>query len=234
MEDPVQYLINELNEWGGWGHQNSQLELAVRVLELRESGFDISPLKPIWEKQRDSTRLSPGIFLRSPKGKYSSDMANSHDNFLGICILSYIFDNGATAKEIEDKGLVFGLWLTGRNEKGKLIDSEWFTYWRPEYRAFIKLAQGKKLTYIERTALDLNLLISQAWNVKRVRLLFLKEILPDNKPNLLTKLICKLSGKHIYNNVGVQHQSESFMMDSYKGRYGEDPLLLHLWSLNSK
>jgi hypothetical protein len=227
INDPVQYLI-DICKNPDFGLQNPFLELAARVVEIKQLGLDYSRLLPTWEKMRDERRASLGIFLRKPN---DFSISTSHDELLGICVLSHIFDGGRTAKEIEEHGLTFGLWITGRNEHGKKIDSEWFSYWRPEYRAFVKLAQGKPLSYLERTALDVNLLVSRAWNVKRVRLLFLKNVLPDEKPNLLTRLVCFLTKHKIDANTGVQRQAEIAMGDKYKGRYGDDALLNYLWSL---
>jgi hypothetical protein len=210
MIDPVQDIIDSTNEWGGWGHQNSQLELASLALEAKKAGLAYDRLGHTWTKQRDATRSDRGVFLRSPKGQYSSDMANSHDNWVGIAVLSYLFDGGETAREILDEGLTFGLWLTGKNEKGHWLDSEWFTALRPEYRAIMKLAAGRKITFIEDLFLKGNLLFSKSWNMKRVRVLFLESIGYD------LPFLDKVSRE---------------MGDRFKARYGENPLYLNLWRL---
>jgi hypothetical protein len=213
MTDPIQDIIESTNEWGGWGHQNSQLELASLALEARRAGLSYDRLKPTWEKQRDATRNGRGIFLRSPKGSYSSEIANSHDNLIGIAVLSYLLDNGETIKEVIDEGLFFGLWITGKNEKGWWLDSEWFTYIRPDYRAFVKLAAGRKITWFEEAAMRLNIMLATSWNMKRVRLLFLDAIGYD-KEFLIAET----------NKLG----------DKFKGRYiahGPNPLYENLWAL---
>lgn len=234
MRDVIQEIIDSTNYWGGWGHQNSQLELAVYVLEAKNADLDYLRLKPLYDKQVQYTRTTPGIFLRTPKGEYSSDMSNSHDNWIGLAILSYLFDDGKVAREILDEGVKFGLWLTGPNEKGKLIDSEWFTPLRPEYRAIMKLAAGRKLTILEKTGLEVNLLTSRAWNMKRTRILFLRALgYKDNKPSLLTRIVCKLAKKPIDVNAGFIEQSEVLMGDDFKGRYGDEPILNYIWNLTN-
>jgi hypothetical protein len=213
MGNPVQDIINSTNSWGGWEHQNSQLELASLSLEAKRAGLSIEPLRDIWFKQRDATRKSRGIFLRSPEGTHHSAIANSHDNWVGIAVLSFLFDDGKTAKEILDEGLTFGLWITGKNERGHWIDSEWFTPWRPEYRAIMKLAAGRKITAIEDLFLRANIYLSKAWNMKRVRLLFLDAIGYDRK--FIELELARLG-------------------DKYRGRYGDDPLYWNLWKLQTK
>lgn len=123
--------------------------------------------------------------------------------------MSYLFDDGATAKEILDQGLVFGLWLTGPNEKGNWIDSEWFVYWRPDYAPVMKLAAGREISSLENFALQWNIKLSTTWNLTRVRLLFLDELKWD-----------KLFIKEQMENLG----------DKYLGRYGNDPLYWGIWN----
>jgi hypothetical protein len=210
MIDPIQDIIDSTNEWGGWGHQNSQLELASLALEAKKAGLAYDRLGHTWEKQRDSTRLKRGIFRRSPKGYHSHDMSNSHDNAVGIAVNSWLFDHGETAKEILDEGLTFGLWLTGPNEKGRWLCGEWFTFWWPQHRAIMKLAAGRKITALEDLFLRANLLFATSWNMKRVRILFLESIGYD------LPFLDKVSRE---------------MGDRFKGRYGENPLYLNLWRL---
>jgi len=208
VTDPVQAIINAAKV-DGFGLQNPFLELASLTLELREHGFAHDRLADTWKHIRDARRIGVGRFRRSPKGHAHHEMTLSHDELLGIAVLSNIFDNGETIKEIIDQGLTFGLYLNGKNEKGHWIDSEWFTYWRPEYRGFMKLAAGRKLNWLEECAIHLNIWLATSWNLKRVRLLFLKGL--GFYPEFLAR-------------------AEKDLGDKYRGRYGKNPLYWNIWS----
>lgn len=191
----IDLIFKSIKPWGGWGHQNSQLELASMALECQEAKvIDWYKLEKLWYMQRDATRISKGLFSRTPKGFKHSEMANSHDNWIGIAVLSYLFDRGETAKEILDHGLWLKVfWLTGFNPKNKYLpDSEWLI--RPENMAIMKLAAGRNINKIEKFFLIASLLWSRSWNVKRVRLLFLKRILW--KRDLVEICLKELGTKH--------------------------------------
>lgn len=190
-----------------FGRQNPFLELASLVLEARKVGLAYDKLKPTWKKMRDDRRYKRGVFLRFPNDR---SISTSHDEALGIAVLSYLFDNGETAREILDEGLIFGLWFTGKNEKGKLLDSEWFTFWRPEQRATMKLAADRKINWLENFALRLSLIKSTSWNMKRVRILFLEGL--GYNPKFLERQTIALG-------------------DKYRGRYGNNPLYWNIWNL---
>lgn len=171
----AQRVVESANWWGGWSHQNSKLELAVYALEMQKAGLDITPLSTLWELQEKHCKKSEGVYLRAPLGEPHSDMTTSHDEWLGIAALSFLFDHGKTASAILDKGLnCLGLWYTNPQPQGKWLDSEWFTSWRPEYRAIMKLAARRKINLLEHLALILNLRYSKVYNMKRVRLLLLE------------------------------------------------------------
>jgi len=203
----IQKIIDSTNSWGGWSHQNSHLELASLVLEARVAGLDITPLKALYDLQISTTRTKPGHFLRSP----DSTMATSHDELIGLVAASYLFDGGAVAREILDN-TVFGIWNTGKNEHGNWFDFEWFILWRPEYQALAKLAAGRKLNIIQKIALNLSLIYSKAFNVKRVKLLFL----------YAANETCSNFGK-----------IEAELGNHYKGqRQFDDPIYKALWETN--
>jgi len=208
----IQAIINSLNDWGGWDHQNSQLELASLCLEAKFAGLDISPIKPYYELLINSTRTKPGHFRRSP----NDPIANSHDNLIGLAVLSYLFDNGEIAREIL-ANTEYGLWITGKNEHGHLIDSEWFSLLRPEYRSLVKIAAGRKINVLEKLMLVLSLDFNKVFNTKRVKLLFLHAA--GVKFSALPRIVKELG-------------------DKYKGRYLSDynsPTLWiyqALWALN--
>ncbi len=217
MHPIIQAILNSLNSWGGYDHQNSHLELASLCLEAKFAGLDISPLKPAWERLRTNTRKRLGIFLRAPIGLPHSNIATSHDELIGICAMSYLFDNGETAREILDHGTTFGLWITAPNEHGHLIDSEWFSLLRPEYRSLVKIAAGYKINWLEKLALILSLDFNKVFNTKRVKLLFLHAA--GMKFSALPRINRELGEK-------------------YKGRYLSDynnptlPIYQALWVLN--
>ena len=209
------------NEWGGWSHQNSQLELASMALEVRACPGGESAallLAPLWFKQAKATRKRPGVFARSP----GDVIANSHDNWIGLSVCSYLFDydddyqyEGSTAKEILDQGLTAGLWLTGKNEHGYWLDGEWFNSWRPLYKGLMKLGAGRKITWLEKLEICLNLRFSDAYNVVRVNLLFCE----------LVKDELGWVAKHL-------PYFQEKLSDRYKARYGDNPIYKGLWELN--
>jgi len=161
----VERIIATTEPWGGWKHQNSQLELASMALEARLSE-NVDGLKDIYLKQLANTLIRKGVYKRSP----DCVIANSHDNIVcGIGPLSLLFDKGQTARDILDQGL---LYLSGKNEHGKAFDLEWLMLLRPEYKAMLKIAAGRKPSWFERKALEANVRLSKVWNIKRVQLLF--------------------------------------------------------------
>lgn len=200
-------IIQAINDYHP-DYANGSLELAVRVLEAWAAGIDIEQFRPKVEAWIESIEVSPGIYRRSPY----NPMQSSHDEWLGLAVLSRLYDL-PVAKHILDKGLFFGLWFTGKAHDRVLkyipVDSEWLVGWRPEYRAIMKLAAGRELSKEENWALELNLLTSTTWNLLRVRLLFLSFLGRQG----LEPYIVRLG-------------------DSYRGRYGNDALLLKLWELN--
>jgi len=193
-----------------YGKQNPFLVLSSAALELKKAGLAYDRLAPTWERMRDERRLRRGIFKRKPIHliKYGEqDITTSHDEWLGLAALSMLFDNGETAREILDEGLIFGLWLTGKNEKGYWLDSEWFTPWRPEYRAFMKLAAGRKISWLENFAMRLNVQ-TNIFNMNRIKILFLDGLGYDRA--FLTVAEIKLGTK-------------------FKGWYGRSILFKRLW-----
>ena len=187
-----------------YGKQNPFLVLSSAVLECRKAGLAWDRFKPTWERMRDERRLSRGVFLRKPN---DTSISTSHDEWVGMAVLSSLFDNGETAKEILDEGLIFGLWLTGRNEKGFWIDSEWFTPWRPEYRAFMKLAAGRKISWLENFAMRLNVQ-TNIFNMNRIKILYLDGLGYDKEFIRVAEI--KLGTK-------------------FKGWYGRSILFKRLW-----
>ena len=190
-------------------YANGSLELASMVLEAWAAGLDIEELRPAVESWVDSIKTKPGIYRRSPNNHEQS----SHDETLGIAVLSKLYSLDAAADTL-DQGLTFGLWFSGKAHSswlwGKLpFDGEWFVFWRPEYRAYMKLGAGRQLSGLEKWCLETNLTMSTTWNLKRIRLLFLSYLGYKN----LTPYIAGLG-------------------DKYKGRYGNNSIYLNLWSLN--
>lgn len=205
--DPVQDIIEAAKD-PNFGLQNPFLELASLTLEAKHAGLNIDPIKPTWERMRDERRARRGIFLRKPND-YS--ISTSKDEAYGIFILSNIFDNGETGKEILDEGLTFGLWLTGRNEKGWWLDSEWFLFLRPDYLAFCKLLVNRRITFLQDIFMRINISVSHTYNIKRVKLLALQHLTGYDQFYVATEL--------------------TRLGDRYKGRYGDNPLYLNLWKL---
>jgi len=163
----VALILASVNELGFWDHQNSQLELASKSLEVRVTGEDISELSMLYLRQCVKTSIRPGVFRRSP----GSDMANSHDNIVfGVAVSSMLHDNGAVARQILKSG---PLYISGVNEHGHIIDWEWFMLMRPDYRGFLKVMAGIKPHWWEDKAMRLNMLYSKAFNIKRVQIMAL-------------------------------------------------------------
>jgi|GEM_PF-4020175 len=193
-----------------YGKQNPFLVLSSAALELKKAGLAYDRLAPTWERMRDERRLRRGIFKRKPIHliKYGEqDITTSHDEWLGLAALSMLFDNGETAREILDEGLTFGLWLTGKNEKGYWLDSEWFTPWRPEYRSYMKIAKNRRITKLENWFMKLNHK-SNLFNVKRVQFLMLESV--------------------GYNQAYIAKCLEN-LGTKYRVWYGKNPLFLRLW-----
>jgi hypothetical protein len=69
---------------------------------------------------------------------------------------------------------------------------------------------GMKLTLLEDAAMRLNIITSKAWNMKRIRLLFLDGI--------------------GYDSTFLMQQTE-ILGDKYRGRYGDNELYWNLWRL---
>ena len=189
-------------------YANGSLELASMILEAWAAGLDIEELRPAVESWVDSIKTKPGIYRRSPNNHEQS----SHDEILGLAVLSHLYQLNV-AEEILDEGRTLGLWITGTAHSslfpGIPFDGEWFSTWRPEYLAILKLSAGRHLTGFERWALEANLKLSTTWNLKRIRLLFLSYLGYKN----LTPHYAKLD-------------------DKYRGRYGENKIYLDLWELN--
>ncbi len=159
--------------WWGFRHQNAVLVFAQFYQEMRIRSIDTSGMREMWELHRDKTRVARGIFRRSP----TDNMTNSHDNIcVAIPILSHAFDGGATAAEILDEGRKFGFYFSGKPEHGKRIDGSYLMLFRPEYRAYLKLACGRRLSIIETWALRLNLVLTKTKNILHSRILFLEEL----------------------------------------------------------
>lgn len=200
----IEQWINDYNP----DYANGSLEISVRILEAWAAGIDIEQFRPKVEAWIESIEVRPGIYRRSPH----NPMQSSHDEWLGLAVLSRLYDL-PVAKNILDRGLIFGLWFTGKAHDKILgfipLDSEWIVGWRPEYLAIMKLAAFRELSKEEEYALNLNLLVSTTFNLLRVRLLFLTFI-----------------GK-----TGLEEYKKR-LGDRYKGRYGDDKLMLELWKLN--
>lgn len=205
IQDPISAIIEAAQD-PNFGLQNPFLELASLSLEAKHAGLAYDRLKPTWERMRDERRARRGVFLRKPN---DTSISTSHDEWIGLAVCSYLFDGGETAREILDEGLTFGLWMTGRNEKGYWFDSEWVTPLRPEYRAIMKLAAGRRITFIEDLFMRGNIWLSRAWNMKRVRLLFLDAIGYDLEFVL---------------------ESLTQLGELYRGRYGSNPLYWNIWA----
>ena len=205
--NPVHAII-EAAKLPEFGLQNPFLELASLTLESRKAGLDYMALKETFERIKEERRIGVGLFRRATKGHGWHEMSLSHDELIGISILSNLLDDGETIQEIIDQGLFFGLYLNGNS--AKFVDSEWFTYWRPEYRAIMKLGAGRKISWIEDQALQMNLIYATAWNVKRIRLLFLEGL--------------------GYNAVILKKVSDK-LGDKYRERYGKNQLYWNLWEI---
>jgi hypothetical protein len=178
----MQPLIKQIQDYaqGRFGADNPFLNFSAYVLEAKEAGLDVSPLADVWESVRDSRRFKPGVFKRWPPNSLGlwTKKSTSHDEICGgIGPMSHLFDAGTTMQEIIDEGLTMGLYFSGQwTKKWYLPDTEWFVYWRPEFRAFMKLAAGRQITTLERWAMKLNIMWSRDVNMTRVKLLFLKNV----------------------------------------------------------
>jgi len=202
-------LLSRFDETGCDGSENSILNLAAPALEMRVAGIDITPLAAVYFAHLKSCEYEPGKVRRSP-----NDMrANSHDNFIALLVCSELFDGGALARRMlhvidgVGKGV---MWRTSEKP-----DAEWLV--KPEQHRLLQIVcRTKSKNPIRRKindkALECNLLKSESWNMKRVRLM----------------LMAKVFG----GMVGVTEKAARDMGDKYKGRYGQDPLYLGLWELN--
>lgn len=207
MTDPIQDIIDAA-ALPDFGLQNPFLELASLTLEAKHAGLAYDRLKPTWERMRDERRARRGIFLRKPND-YS--ITTSKDEAFGIFILSALFDGGETGKEILDEGLIFGLWLTGKNEHGYWLDTEYFTFWRPDYLAFCKLMVGRRINWLMELFMRINISVSNTHNIKRVKLLALHHIAGYDYSFIYAEL--KKLG------------------DRYRVRYGQNQLYWNLWEI---
>jgi hypothetical protein len=209
IQEPIQAIIEAVDADPLFGQQNPFNTLSSLVLEARKAGLAWDKLEPTYQKLRKSREVGPGLYRRTPKGMWSHEMSFSHDEILGLVMLSHLFDGGHTAREMWLARNWLGLYVSGKNEKGHWLDSEFFTPWRPEYRAIWKLCMGMKLTLLEDAAMRLNIITSKAWNMKRIRLLFLEGI--------------------GYDSTFLMQQTE-ILGDKWRGRYGNDPLFWSLWT----
>jgi hypothetical protein len=160
-----------------FGADNPFLNFSVYILEARKAGIEVSEMKEEWEKFAHDRRYKRGVFKRWPaQNGIWNPKSISHDEVIGgIVPMSYLFDGGQTVQEIIDHGLTFGLYFSGKwTKKWWHPDTEWFIYWRPEFRAFMKLAIGKELSWLEKWAMKLNIMVSGDHNMRRQKLLFLE------------------------------------------------------------
>jgi len=209
-------MINKITALYPFDYANGSLEFAVRVLEAIRAGIDVSELKDTYDRWISEIRIAPGKFRRHP----ANEKQSSHDEWLGLAILSAVFDNGEVAREII-KNITLSncyLWKTGiAHDSFKLlgkeypIDSEYFVYWRFEYAAIMQLAAGNKLGPLEYVFLRGNLEKSTTWNLLRARILFLEDVVK-------------------YDTVFTKRASERMGTD-YRGRYGSEPVINELWSI---
>jgi hypothetical protein len=179
MTDLIEAIIETVKR-PNFGQDNPFLSFSTYVLEAKKAGLDLSPLYDDWERIKNERRYKPGVFKRWPPDSLGNwtTKSISHDEIVGgIGPMSYLFDLGLTMHEIIDEGLFMGLYFSGRwTKKWWLPDTEWFIWWRPEFRALMKLAAGRKITTLERWALKLNLIVSKDVNMSRVKLLFLENV----------------------------------------------------------
>lgn len=222
-------------EWENIDHMNPHLELSAKVYMAWDyiSDADKDGLQELWRKEyRDRTEIKRGLFKRFPPDiatDYQAGYSTSHDELItGICFMSYLFDDGKTAARILDEGRTLGFYFSGHspfkpvnkdvwyrgiiNWLGSRVDSEWLVLFNPTHRAFAKLSAGRQLSMIEREAIKINLATSTTWNLLDIKLLFLEKLnLPEFNQHVMA--------------------ARKRMGSRYRGRYGNNPLYLQIWSL---
>jgi hypothetical protein len=195
------------------GSDNPHLNFSAYVLEALNAGLDVAPLRKVWLDHINDRRYTKGIFKRWPadNGKWSPKSI-SHDEVVGgIIPMSYLFNDAKEVKEIVEHGLTFGLYFSGRwTKKWWHPDTEWLIYWRPEFRAYFKLAQQKPLSFLEKWALKLNIMVSTDENMTRVKLLFLTLI--DFEPKWTAKQMRKLD----WQALRQYHRKNKIMLELWK------------------
>jgi hypothetical protein len=117
---------------------------------------------------------------------------------------------------------VCGLYITGPKVKdGKVtrgLDGEYFMFWRPEYRAYLQIATTGKCSLWCYMGLLANLWFSRAFNMQRVKLLFLNLVIERQGGFYLLRLLMP----KLIKRLGTH----------YKGRYGDNPYYKALWEAN--
>jgi len=187
-------------------YANGSLERAVRLLEAWKAGIDVEQFRPEVERYIASIKVAPAIYKRS----LLNPMQSSHDEFLGLLIIDALYKLGITQELIGHRGL----WKTGQpHDSIKIwkwtihVDSEWLTTYRPEYIGLARFVLGQE-SAIDRFMVYSNLLLSTTWNLLRARILLLE-----------------------YLNVGGLDKFKQRLGDKYKGRYGDEPIMVGLWGM---
>jgi hypothetical protein len=197
---------------------NPWLNFSAYVLEARKAGIDVSSLAQFWiEELVTPRRARPGIFKRWPKrdGKWTTRSTSNDELYGGIIPMSYLFNQSREVWEIYKHGLTLGLWLTGRwTKKWWHPDTEWFVYWRPDFRGYFKLALGKPLSWLETWGMKLNIMVSDDTNMIRVKLLYLEMI--GFEPRWVAKQMRRIDWGHL------------------KGYHHERPMMHELWRLQDE
>ena len=182
-------------------YNNYILEVAVRLLEAWKAGLDIEELRP------DIVALDAKLRNGSiTKRSEFNPMQDSHDNWLGWLIIDALYKLGIAQELIGHKGL----WKTGKPHGvlwGVPVDSEWLTSYRPEYVGMARFVLGTE-SAIDRFFVHANLLLATTWNLLRARLLLLE-----------------------YLGVGDLDMYYRRLGDRYKTRYGDEPIITGLWSM---
>lgn len=244
-------FVEEIKRHHAWeefakrGWMNQHLEFGAKLAMGQSAGVfskdDLEKLQNFWQKEIvEKTEVRPGLFKRFPKEyPYQRKYSLSHDELLGLALCSMVLEpyTRLTIKRILDQGPnVLGLYMSGHspfkpravtgnwfmrqairltNWLGPMIDSEWFILRRPLYRGLCKIAANRQITPAEYEGIKFNLLTEKAWNLLDLRCLLLE--LAD-RPEFRQHVV----------------SARKRMGESYKGRYGKNPLYLFLWEKRGK
>lgn len=228
-------MILAASQWTAINHMNPHLEFSAKVLMAWDhvSDADKDKLRDFWRNEyRDKTEIDRGLFKRFPLGtsEYRDGYSTSHDELItGICFMSWLLDDGETARRILDEGRTIGFYFSGKsppkyghgddfktkvgNFLMRYVDSEWLVLFNPVYRGYAKLAAGRRLSFLEGESIKLDLLLTKTANLIDIRCLFLERL--------------GLFGEHT-------RRARRRIGNSYRGRYGDDPIYLKIWGMRDE